>query len=1693
MFKFISTLFALLMLGLSVGSAQKVSEGFENGWLPTNWTSAVYSGSVNWNRETADNYPSHTACTGSYMAYYDCWDASSTNSAILYTPSFSLSDRSGQTTRVRFNMYRSASYTYYDSLEVMINTSASYSGATWLGGVCAYTSYYPSVGAAGWYSYYFDVPSGFTGTTNYVLFWAVSGFYNNICIDDVTIYYPTTLAYSSCTAVNPPSAPIIPGSTNQVLCQANVVVSGEVGSVSATQFIFNTTGTTKASDITNAKLWFMSTNSTFNAGTATLLGTIASPSGNMTFNVNQALTGGSGNVTNYFFLTYDIAAGATVGDYAEANWSQVTVGGSNKTPSTQNCSTRQIMGPMIGSYTVGSGGNYATLNLAMADLAMRGLSGNTTLTVISNITEPGPIVIQPITYTGGPWTLTITANSSYEVDVNAGGANSYSTPLCSTQCVVYIKDGVQYLTIDGTASKYLTFKNTCTNQSYTMGISSVYESKPVATYNNIIIQNINILTSDQTSSHYFYGISYYYPTTNYTWNNFIINNNTITGQGYCVSTSTYYYTYGMYLYFYYNNNLTITNNTITQAYYGIYMYAYYSNSINVSGNTTTAFYYGMYLYPYQTTVGMTFTCNNNTFGNASDNSKTCGYAGLVLSGYLQNGTVNNNTFVNIGNTWYTYPCYGFQFSPTMGTVNGVSVAYNTFKSIFSRYASGSSYYSGVVGLYLSGGNGVLVHDNKFSDISGQNYAGGYTYPYLYYGHPAMIVYSGTSPKVYHNTINMTTSENNQGTVASITCGIYCYSPTTADIRNNIFINTMSHNVAGSKSYAIGCYYAGASYQTLNYNNYYVAGAYGVFGWYTSSYGDQASLASWQSVTGMDANSQNLPVTFTSATDFHLNGTSAGDWRLSCPTITAYPDMDNITRNATYTNMGTDEAIPNGVTIPATITNTPNNAVYCINNALTLSVTPTWAGTFADGYSRSGVTIYPKCQWYKGTVSFSPIAGQTNTSRVFASLIQTDSSNYYLNTQWPLSSINTNSATKIVIVQTPMSIITQPLGVMQCSTNPTLVLSTVVGGTVYGLQWQFSTDNGNTWSNCVGQTSAVYNQTYANINLAAGAYRCQLTGPGNCSISPIYTNTVNVTIANPLVNFPTTLSMTDPSHACAGTDIQVTNNTQGTILGYQWWYSPDKIQWKVVDPIIYPTSQSKVLVIPHPDPTNTGYYSCLVTGTPTCLPSTKSSDTTYIKVWNYYTITSQPSDYVGCQSGNNISLFVQGNGLTYGYQWQKDGVDIPLNVNATAQSNMFVTSANNFDNGGVYTCRIAIEDCRGKINLFSRNSVIFIERKTQVTVQPKNTNANIGDNVSYQFEAQVIEDFSVHPELQVTVQWYKLKGGVATAMVDDARISGAKSSLMSISNVNANDYTYTYYAVVNALCGSDQTAAATLSPGPGVNITAQPPTAPSFCEGKQGTITLTAVPSGSGKALTYQWYFNSAMVANGVKYTGATASTLAINNVASTDAGPYYCAITVDGMTTVNSNISTVSVIANPAITVQPSSATITSGKPLTLFVVATGSGLSYQWFFNSAALTTQTKDTLFIASAATTDDGDYYCVITNQCSSVTSDIVHETVTYVNVLGVTDNTGNNILPRVIPNPTSDLSYLVINSNTSRNLNVRLFNAIGKEITVLYNSTVNSGEFKIPFNTNELNLVDGVYFFVISDETGYYATAKFEVIR
>ncbi len=73
------------------------------------------------------------------------------------------------------------------------------------------------------------------------------------------------------------------------------------------------------------------------------------------------------------------------------------------------------------------------------------------------------------------------------------------------------------------------------------------------------------------------------------------------------------------------------------------------------------------------------------------------------------------------------------------------------------------------------------------------------------------------------------------------------------------------------------------------------------------------------------------------------------------------------------------------------------------------------------------------------------------------------------------------------------------------------------------------------------------------------------------------------------------------------------------------------------------------------------------------------------------------------------------------------------------------------------------------------------------------------------------------------------------------------------------------------------------------------------------------------------------------------------------------------------------VVADPAITTQPTGATVTAGDAITLSVVATGAA-SYQWYKDGTAIAGATSATYTKSGAAVADAGNYFVAVMNSAN-----------------------------------------------------------------------------------------------------------------
>jgi hypothetical protein len=137
---------------------------------------------------------------------------------------------------------------------------------------------------------------------------------------------------------------------NNGIILAKIVTNGSLNPLIASSFTFATTGSTDpATDITNARLYY--TGPSANLSTSFQLASVANPSGTLTITPYAPVHLAGGD--NYFWLTYDIPATATLGDVVDACFISVTVSDTVRTP-TVSCpaGSRPVMAAFCGTYTI---------------------------------------------------------------------------------------------------------------------------------------------------------------------------------------------------------------------------------------------------------------------------------------------------------------------------------------------------------------------------------------------------------------------------------------------------------------------------------------------------------------------------------------------------------------------------------------------------------------------------------------------------------------------------------------------------------------------------------------------------------------------------------------------------------------------------------------------------------------------------------------------------------------------------------------------------------------------------------------------------------------------------------------------------------------------------------------------------------------------------------------------------------------------------------------------------------------------------------------------------------------------------------------------------------------------------------------------------------------------------------------------
>ena len=225
------------------------------------------------------------------------------------------------------------------------------------------------------------------------------------------------------------------------------------------------------------------------------------------------------------------------------------------------------------------------------------------------------------------------------------------------------------------------------------------------------------------------------------------------------------------------------------------------------------------------------------------------------------------------------------------------------------------------------------------------------------------------------------------------------------------------------------------------------------------------------------------------------------------------------------------------------------------------------------------------------------------------------------------------------------------------------------------------------------------------------------------------------------------------------------------------------------------------------------------------------------------------------------------------------------------------------------------------------------------------------------------------------QWYYTSNGSTSEFYKSSTTTATYSTTMDSSRNGRK-----IYCVITDKYGNSVTSnTVTLSMSSSLKITQQP----KDVTVASGATAKTSVVA-TGEGLTYQWYYTSNGSTSEFYKSSTTTATYSTTMDSSRDGRRVYCVITDKYGNSVTSNTVTLSMSSSLKITQQPKDVTVASGATAKTSVVATGEGLTYQWYYTSNGSTSAFyKSSTTTATYSTTMDSSrdgrkVYCVITDK-------------------------------------------------------------------------------------------------------------------
>lgn len=275
-----------------------------------------------------------------------------------------------------------------------------------------------------------------------------------------------------------------------------------------------------------------------------------------------------------------------------------------------------------------------------------------------------------------------------------------------------------------------------------------------------------------------------------------------------------------------------------------------------------------------------------------------------------------------------------------------------------------------------------------------------------------------------------------------------------------------------------------------------------------------------------------------------------------------------------------------------------------------------------------------------------------------------------------------------------------------------------------------------------------------------------------------------------------------------------------------------------------------------------------------------------------------------------------------------------------------------EQAGEYRCQVS-----NAINSLSCTpATVTVSSSVRITSQPQNMNVTENENLTLTMSASG-EDLNY--------DWMK-----------DGASLGINSTTLNLSDVSSTD-SGSYSCRVWNEFSSANCSEFTLTIDAELAIVTHPVGATAF---ENSAVSLNVAHTGNSETRV-TWYFNDSEIAS-------EGGVLTLDPLTLEQAGEYLCVV-ANSERSVACNPVQVYVLEQARIVKQPSNQILSTGDTFSIDIEATGEEtLTYQCYHNGAQIfNTTDPQSLAISNIGVNHEGDYYCVVSNEGSTVTSDIV----------------------------------------------------------------------------------------------------------